>query len=382
MSLLSNPWLNVGMGLLANSGPSLTPVNPWRGIGQGLMAASDAKAMEAQQAYESQRMAMEQQKMAQEQQRQTQLQSFIQSLPPDQQMAASVDPSAFVKAQMEQRTTPVKQQGTAGQFSVPGIDPNVPGTATFVGGQLARFEPTTVSQGASAPSSIQEYNLAKEQGYTGTFQQWTEMTGTKNDVSPYYTPVYTDEGVMAFNNRSGMAAPLMGAGGAPLVRATDSPELQGQITGERKRNEVAAEAQATAQIDLPRIESSANQTIGLVKALRDHPGMPAVVGVPDLLSAGGRVPATEGADFRERLDQVKGQQFLQAYQTLKGSGQITEIEGNKAEKAIARMGTAQSEKAFKAAADDFIEAVESGIKRARQKAGAVTNDGWSIKVKK
>lgn len=172
MSLLTNPWFSAGMGLLASSGPSLTPVNPWRGIGEGLMNAQNAQYAEQQSAYEKMRMDAEQQKMAAEQERQKQLQAFIQSLPPDQQMAASVDPSAFVKSQREQQTAPVKQQGTAGQFGVPGLDPNVPGTATFVNGQLAGFEPTTVQAPPSLPADIQGYEYAKAQGYGGSFENW------------------------------------------------------------------------------------------------------------------------------------------------------------------------------------------------------------------
>lgn len=377
MSLLSNPWFNVGMGLLANSGPSLTPVNPWRGIGQGLMAANEAKAMEAQQAYEQKRMEMEQQKMAQEQQRQQMLQQWAQTQP-DPTGAALFPEKAYEMANKPPAdSVSIK---TAGDLGLQGYAPETPVEVKMSGGQIVDYTPMQPSQGASAPSSIQEYNLAKSQGYPGTFQQWTETTGTKNDVSPYYTPVYSEDGILSFNNRAGTVSPLTGAGGQPVMRATDSPELQGQIAGSRKGEEVKAESKATAQVDLPRIETAAQQTLGLVRALRDHPGMSDVVGVPSALSLGGRVPATEGADFRARLEQVTGQQFLQAYQTLKGSGQITEIEGKKAQDAIARMQTAQSERSFKAAADEFISIIEKGVENAKKKAGG-GSDGWSIKVK-
>ncbi len=41
-------------------------------------------------------------------------------------------------------------------------------------------------------------------------------------------------------------------------------------------------------------------------------------------------------DFNAMLDQVQGGAFLQAFESLKGGGQITQIEGEKATQAIVR----------------------------------------------
>lgn len=54
---------------------------------------------------------------------------------------------------------------------------------------------------------------------------------------------------------------------------------------------------------------------------------------------------------------------------LKGGGQITEIEGMKAEQAMARMDRAQSEAEFKQALTDFRDAVKAGMDKLRQRAG-------------
>ena len=63
---------------------------------------------------------------------------------------------------------------------------------------------------------------------------------------------------------------------------------------------------------------------------------------------------------------------MQAYETLKGTGQITEIEGKKATAAITRMNLAQNEKEFIAAAREFQSAIRTGVKNARAKAGKPT----------
>jgi hypothetical protein len=60
---------------------------------------------------------------------------------------------------------------------------------------------------------------------------------------------------------------------------------------------------------------------------------------------------------------------LQAFQSLKGSGAITEVEGQKAEQAIARLSTAQSDEGFLRALQDFREAIAPAIERARQRVG-------------
>ena len=49
------------------------------------------------------------------------------------------------------------------------------------------------------------------------------------------------------------------------------------------------------------------------------------------------VPGTERAGARSYLDQIGGQAFLQAFESLKGGGQITEIEGTKATTALTRL---------------------------------------------
>ena len=69
------------------------------------------------------------------------------------------------------------------------------------------------------------------------------------------------------------------------------------------------------------------------------------------------------------LNQIQGRQFLEAFESLKGGGQITQIEGEKATQAISRMNTAQSEAEFRAAANEFKNIVSNVIRRAQAKAG-------------
>ena len=54
---------------------------------------------------------------------------------------------------------------------------------------------------------------------------------------------------------------------------------------------------------------------------------------------------------------------MSAFATLKGGGQITELEGTKAEQAQARLSTAQSEEDFRAALNELKFYTELGIRR-------------------
>ncbi len=66
---------------------------------------------------------------------------------------------------------------------------------------------------------------------------------------------------------------------------------------------------------------------------------------------------------------MKGRAFLQAYTTLRGGGQITEVEGKKAEDALARLNRSLSETEAKQALADFRDAVTVGMQKLREKAG-------------
>ena len=97
-------------------------------------------------------------------------------------------------------------------------------------------------------------------------------------------------------------------------------------------------------------------------------------GLPSYLTPAG----SSASDFRVRLDQIKDRTFLQAFETLKGSGQITEKEGEKATSALNRMSTAQSEVEFIKAAREFEENLRTGMEMAKRKVGMPTSGPSSV----
>ncbi len=165
------------------------------------------------------------------------------------------------------------------------------------------------------------------------------------------------------------------------------------VAGAAKSKEIG-EAEGQALVNLPTTIATAETALKTIKQLEEHPGKkswgafgPGAM-LPDM-------PGTATRGFAALVDQVKGQNFMTAFQSLKGAGAITEQEGAKAEKAQARLDRAQSEKDFDIALKDLKEVVMAGMERARQKAGvkggnpatpaAPTSNnglpsGWSVKV--
>ena len=80
----------------------------------------------------------------------------------------------------------------------------------------------------------------------------------------------------------------------------------------------------------------------------------------------GTVPGTSARDFSNALESVKRGAFMQAYESLKGSGAISGAEGTAATEALANMQTSTSESQFKTELQRFMNIVANGVKVARQ----------------
>lgn len=139
-------------------------------------------------------------------------------------------------------------------------------------------------------------------------------------------------------------------------------EIKGQVAEQTAGGKIRGQEYAQKIADLPNIEMQAQQSIDLLDKAISHPGLEYAVGKSSILPI---VPGTEAANFESILSQIKGRNFLQAFQSLQGGGQITETEGKKAEQAIARLERAQTEDAFKESLIDLKNIVRTGLDRAR-----------------
>lgn len=113
------------------------------------------------------------------------------------------------------------------------------------------------------------------------------------------------------------------------------------------------------------------QAIQLIDQIATDPALPSILGIVQgnlpagtPIIGGGQV----GADLGAKIEQLQGQVFLEAFESLKGGGAITEIEGQKAERAKARLNRAQSPEAYRIALSELREVIELGIERAQKRA--------------
>lgn len=109
------------------------------------------------------------------------------------------------------------------------------------------------------------------------------------------------------------------------------------------------------------------QALDLIDQIATDPALEGVTGMIQ-----GRLPTftQAGTDLRVKIDQLQGKTFLEAFETLKGGGAITELEGAKAQAAMARLDQAQSTEAYREALSELADIVRIGMDRARKKAGA------------
>lgn len=151
-------------------------------------------------------------------------------------------------------------------------------------------------------------------------------------------------------------------------------------TGDRASASAAGtatgKADAEAAIDLPKSEIRAETALGTLDKMLNHPGLPGAVGMKGPAQLFGMkdkpLAGTREADFVALVDQASGTAFLEAFQELKGGGHITEIEGQKAEQAVARIrDRGQTEEAYKEAILDLQGIIKKGIERKRSAAQGI-----------
>ncbi len=154
-----------------------------------------------------------------------------------------------------------------------------------------------------------------------------------------------------------------------VIPKTLPPEALPETRGAQAAAVQEAKAAQAAQTELPGEESQFARTSRYIDELKAHPGLEAGTGMSSILPV---MPGSDRADFEARKSQLLGGVFLQGFQMLKGGGPVTEVEGLKAEQAMARMDAATSKDDFVAALEDYREALRDGLQKLRRRAGGTT----------
>lgn len=270
--------------------------------------------------------------------------------------------------------------------------------------QIAQSETQTANIGKT--DTIREFEFAKRNGFQGSYQDWQtsqENRSTKYGLNPI--PYQKPDGSIGYMvpSTSGQTKDLgIPGGGKAMPKAvTDQTPTeiitrdqfgniirreQKDIAGKEEQEQIGT-SRGKAKVDLPAVEASAkSMTTALDRvetAITRNPRMVGgVTGVLPNVTASAR-------DTQAKIDEVQGKVFLQAYQSLKGGGAITEVEGKKAEAAISRLQTAAvGSEAYFAAINDVRNEVNALVELARSKAGAGSRQpaasapaggGWGIR---
>jgi hypothetical protein len=139
------------------------------------------------------------------------------------------------------------------------------------------------------------------------------------------------------------------------IRGAEVEKAVGAAQGE----EIAGQAQSI---------QTAQNMVNLIDAAIAHPGRAKVTGASGIINApfGQAFPGTDAADYMAIQRQLEGKAFLQAFDSLKGGGQITEVEGRKATEAIGRLSTAQSDEAYLEALNELKGIAQTALTRGQQ----------------
>jgi len=241
--------------------------------------------------------------------------------------------------------------------------------------QVLQAKLAASARGADLPSNVQEYEYFNKLD-PASQTRYLQMKRADKILD-------TGGGFSRFDPITGGALPVYTqppAGGAPnqqpqpLVK-TLPPNQQPQNVEDEIRNKLRTEELYKAEQSFPSMQAKVNSAVNQIEAVKNDPALEWAVGTWN-----SRLPNVRGstADFENKIKQLQGGAFLEAYQSLKGGGAITEVEGAKAEQAIARMQLSASEEGFKAALDDFKAAVTAGLKRQQERIAELKGQSYAL----
>lgn len=176
--------------------------------------------------------------------------------------------------------------------------------------------------------------------------------------------------------RGGQVQPMKGPDGKPLVSYHSDTGLRYDMSAAQ----AGGRAGGTMAEALPTVEASFREINKTLDSFNS----------PEVKSQAGRslgfmdskMPTIPGynSNFNNRLAQLQGQTFLQAFNSLRGSGAITEMEGEKATNSIARLNRASTEKEFYDALNDAratFANLQGGVRQRAQRGAVVPQMGSS-----
>ena len=237
-----------------------------------------------------------------------------------------------------------------------------------------------LSGGESLGAGFRPATPGEAAQYGATSGQIDQQTGRFYPIQPPsgMTIETGPDGTTRIVQGPGVGGNTTGKRSTDYVYTTD-PETNEVIAKPIAGTNAARESQEARSSLQARIDTSENM-LGTIESLVGRPSGNGLTAVrePEALSGilgliEGRLPAKTQAqaNLMAIYDQINGRAFLEAFDTLKGGGQITETEGTKATQALARLQRTQDPEAFKASLYEFADIVRQGLSRAQNELSTI-----------
>jgi hypothetical protein len=207
------------------------------------------------------------------------------------------------------------------------------------------------------------------QAFEPLTQQLTTVRKLKKDISPAEAKRISleDRRVAVLEENQRRDADPAFQQRMAAARATGAEIAKGDVAAAQALPKVINRAEENIRLIDELIGVRDSKTGKLIQGSKPHPGFKGSVGATWL--PGARfIPGTDAASFMSRHDQIKGASFLEAFESLKGGGAITEKEGSKATDAMNRMSIATSEGEYIRAAMDLQDVIRKGVANAQARA--------------
>lgn len=149
-----------------------------------------------------------------------------------------------------------------------------------------------------------------------------------------------------------------------------------EVAGGKKSAQVTAESQAKAFIGLPALEQTTAEVMQAVQLVRNNPNLAGVLGKEHGLIDPNNSPVAtlavysqDQVDLMNDIEYLQSVIFMQAFESLKGAGPITEKEAEAGLKAVANLRRTSSPEAFARQLDIIEGKLARTMETARREAG-------------
>lgn len=248
--------------------------------------------------------------------------------------------------------------------------------------QIAHMEAQTANIGADNYKAGDGFIYNSRTGKVEKLPEDVAKASTKTSLVPIWGQDESGNLVLMQPNSRGEAVQtklppgILPTKGIQKIDAGTHYVLLNQMTGHmigivpkdvagKEQQEELGKAAGKAEAELPRVTANAERALQTIESIRNHPGKQYGVGAVGVLPG---VPGTQQRGFVNLVDQAKGQTFLEAFNSLRGGGAITETEGVKATQALARLDRSQTPQDFDLALKDLEDVVRRGLATAQSNA--------------